>query len=338
MLGRRIERHRAIETETRGWSDEELLRRLSGSTLLDHGHAAISLPRSNAEVFVKLLPLTALEREPQNRHSTANLFELPTYYQYRLGSCGFGAWRELEVHRMAHQWVVSGQCRHFPLLHDWRVLPIVSQGQDDRMSTERWGDDTAIQRRVSSIAQATSSVAVFVEYFPLTLSQWFRDRPSDSFDRLADVRETEAAVLDLLEFTNGQGLLHMDAHFENILTDGSQVYLSDHGLAISRTFDLDAAERTFFERHQNFDRCTAVTSLVHALVTSYDANEDWRQTVRDLTSGVHPMTEAVPVALRSYLESRGPVALAMGEFYGRLTADLTTEYPASSLQGLLDDI
>ena len=51
------------------------------------------------------LPLTDLELQPAHRHSTANLFGLPPYYHYRIGSCGFGSWRELEAHRMTTEWV-----------------------------------------------------------------------------------------------------------------------------------------------------------------------------------------------------------------------------------------
>ncbi len=59
----------------------------------------------------------------------------------------------------------------------------------------------------------------------------------------------------------------MDAHFANILTDGDHCYLTDFGLALSRGFQLDADEMSFFERHKNFDRCTA---LVRAVVIRYD--------------------------------------------------------------------
>lgn len=38
---------------------------------------------------------------------------------------------------------------------------------------------------------------------------------------------------------------------------------------------------------------------------------------------------------RSYLTSRGPLALAMGEFYRLLRADLTTSYPGPELESLL---
>ncbi len=337
-LAARIARHREIEAELRALSDEELVRWLSGSSLSVGGHGTVCVPRVNADVFVKLVPLTALELRPEHRHSTANLFGLPTYYQHRLGGCGFGAWRELEVHRQANEWVLSGQCPDFVLLHDWRVLPMAIALEDDRTSTEIWGHQPVIKQRAAAVLEATSSVALFLEHFPMTLLQWTRERPIAELDRANAVAQTEAALLDLLAFVNGQGVLHMDAHFENILTDGSGLFLSDHGLAISPEFDLDAAELAFFDRHQNFDRCTAITSNVHSLVTRYDARKDWRKTVRELIDGTHAAIASVPAAVREYVARRGPVALAIGEFYRCLITDLTTEYPASRLEQLLDAV
>ncbi|MFF8401556.1 hypothetical protein ACF06P_07965 [Streptomyces sp. NPDC015684] len=46
-----------------------------------------------------------------------------------------------------------------------------------------------------------------------------------------------------------QGLLHFDAHFENILTDGRRLFFADYGLAISSRFELDKDEADFFDRH-----------------------------------------------------------------------------------------
>ena len=50
-------------------------------------------------------------------------------------------------------------------------------------------------------------------------------------------------------FMNARGLLHFDAHFDNILTDGQRLYFADYGLALSSRFDLSEDEATFFDRH-----------------------------------------------------------------------------------------
>jgi hypothetical protein len=46
---------------------------------------------------------------------------------------------------------------------------------------------------------------------------------------------------------------HLDAHFHNVLTDGHRVCFGDLGLALHESFDLDAEDRAFLERHRNYD-------------------------------------------------------------------------------------
>jgi hypothetical protein len=69
-------------------------------------------------------------------------------------------------------------------------------------------------------------------------------------------------------FMNSRGLLHFDAHFENILTDGRRLYFTDYGLAISSQFELSQDEAGFFGRHQAYDRRYTATYLVNWLVTA----------------------------------------------------------------------
>jgi tRNA A-37 threonylcarbamoyl transferase component Bud32 len=188
------------------------------------------------------------------------------------------------------------------------------------------------------IAGATHSIALFLESFPHTLAAWLRSRLTQEPNDVEVLRKTETALTEILRFMSDEGVLHLDAHFENILTDGERLYLGDFGLALSRSFELQPDEFAFFERHANFDRCTVVTSLVHAIVAQYDARFDWRQSLRELLVRSHPASDRLPAELRSYLEQRVPVALAIGDFYRRLLNDLTIDYPATELQMLLDDL
>src|SRR6267154_816835 len=64
------------------------------------GGTALLLKLNGTNIFVKKIPLTDIEKQPENYMSTANLFGLPTYCQYGLGegpigSPGLGVWREL---------------------------------------------------------------------------------------------------------------------------------------------------------------------------------------------------------------------------------------------------
>lgn len=328
----RCGQHRAIAAQLCARSDAELLQQLAGSPIHASGHGELALAGSAARVFVKLVPLTALELEPRHQHATANLFELPTYYQYRMGGHGFGSWRELELHRLANEWVLSGRCAGFPLMHHWRILPLATRRTDESLSI--WGTHRAIARRNDAVEAAAAALVLFLELFPQTLGAWLRERLAAS-DRMTALRWAESALMERLAFLAGQGVLHMDAHLENVLTDGSQLFLGDFGLALSKAFALSAVERAFFTAHESFDRCTAVTGLVHALVSSHTAAPDWRSVLREWLAGSSGSREVLLGDARSYLTSRGPVALAMGEFYRLLRADLTTRYPGPELESLL---
>jgi tRNA A-37 threonylcarbamoyl transferase component Bud32 len=59
------------------------------------------------------------------------------------------------------------------------------------------------------------------------------------------------------------GLLHFDAHFRNVLTDGHRLYLADLGLATSPRFDLSTEERDFLAVNASRDACYAVRDATH---------------------------------------------------------------------------
>jgi tRNA A-37 threonylcarbamoyl transferase component Bud32 len=68
---------------------------------------------------------------------------------------------------------------------------------------------------------------------------------------------------------NSNGLLHFDALFKNILTDGRRLYFADLGLATSPRFELAEAELDFLQRNMSHDGCYAVTQVVNWLVTAF---------------------------------------------------------------------
>ena len=138
-----------------------------------------SLRSVKYRVFCKLIPLTIIEAQPENYKSTANLFQLPPYYQYGIGSAGFGAWRELAAHVLASDWVASGKQEQFPLMHHWRIVqsPGVAsvESEADGYLTHAaavGNDESAIRERLIALRASTSHIAIFSEHFPKTLSDW----------------------------------------------------------------------------------------------------------------------------------------------------------------------
>lgn len=86
----RIERHATVSESLARLSDGRLSELLDGGTVLGSGIGGTSvLVRvGETQIFVKRVPLTELERQPEHQRSTANLFGLPVWCQY-------GGWRSV---------------------------------------------------------------------------------------------------------------------------------------------------------------------------------------------------------------------------------------------------
>src|ERR1035437_1827322 len=108
----RIARFGVTATTLALLSDRQLATRVDRAAVIGSGIGGRSLllDVEGTPVFVKRVPLTDLERRQDNVMSTANLFQLPPFYQYGIGSTGFGVWRELAAHTMTTNWVLSQRC------------------------------------------------------------------------------------------------------------------------------------------------------------------------------------------------------------------------------------
>lgn len=337
-INQRLLRQQQLTAELDSLSDKKILNWISESDLSVTGHGVLQCPQSKQQVFVKLLPLTTLDLDYP--YSTANFYKLPSYYHYRLGSSGFGAWRELAAHQMTNEWVLTDQCRHFPLLYCSRQIPWPWRIENDTLNMEAWGQEPAIQGRVDLVKDAPKALALFLEFFPQTLGGRIAERLRDEDNPVRVLQETKTGLAEILSFIQKQRFHHMDFHFENVLTDGKSLFLGDLGLAMTPNFELDKDEETFYRGHKNFDRVTAITSLAHSIVVHYDpeAGVNWRETLSGLVDGTHLQSEQFPELLREDLAKMATVALAIGNHYGQLRADLTTEYPADVFKGLISAV
>lgn len=272
-------------------------------------------------VFVKRVPLTELETRPENVRSTANLFRLPMFCHYGvglIGAPGFGAWRELAAHTMTTDWVLAGDHEGFPLMYHWRVLPhpgqtLPAELADVDAAVAYWGGASEIRHRIEAVRDSTASIALFLEYIPQNLHDWLGaqvEAGGEALDSACAMVETQLRTGT--SFMNAQGLLHFDAHFQNILTDGERLYFADYGLAISSRFDLSAEETAFFAEHQDYDRCYSVTHLVM-----------WLNAV---------LPDHVPPPVAAILARHATVAEAMTGFYRRFQRESRqTPHPLKNL-------
>ncbi|MFB7733689.1 protein kinase family protein [Streptomyces sp. NPDC056112] len=324
--GARLAAHGAVSTSLALRSDRSLREFVDAGAPLGSGIGGktVLLDVEGTRVFVKQVRLTELERRPEHLHSTANLFRLPTFCHYGIGTIGgpgFGAWRELAAHTMTTNWVVAGDYEGFPLMYHWRVIPDSGQPLPEELAdvdraVAYWGGGSAVRRRIEALQHSTASLVLFLEYIPQNLHDWLGvqigagDEAAERACAMVD-DELNAGI----SFMNARGLLHFDAHFENILTDGRQLFFTDYGLAISSRFDLTRDEADFFDQHRTYDQCYAVTHLVNWLaVALYGYTPKERKAfVNAYAQGMPP--EGVPSSVAALLVRYAPVAAVMGNFY-----------------------
>lgn len=342
--GARLAAHGAVSTALALCSDRRLRELVDAAAPIGSGIGgkSVLLEVDGTSVFVKQVRLTDLERRPEHVHSTANLFGLPVFCQYGIGSIGspgFGAWRELAVHTMTTNWVLAGAYEGFPLMYHWRVLPGPGQPLPEELAdVERvvgyWGGGSGIRRRIEALEESTASLMLFLEYIPQNLHDWLGGQVGAG----GEVAEWACAMVaeelnDGVSFMNARGLLHFDAHFENILTDGRRLFFADYGLAISSRFELAPDEAEFFEQHRSYDRCYAITYLVDWLAFAlYGYEPEEREAfVRACAQGVFP--GGIPAGVAEVLVRYAPVAAVMGDFSRQFRQESrAAPYPLAALR------
>ncbi|MFF4364808.1 protein kinase family protein [Streptomyces sp. NPDC001594] len=301
----RLAAYGALSTSLALRSDRRLAESLDAAVPLGSGVGGRSalLEVDGKPVFVMRVPLTDLERLPEHARSTANLFGLPAYCQYGVGGPGFGAWRELAVHAMTTNWVLTGQHQGFPMMYHWRVLPDTAVLPEELADVERavayWGGRPEVGRRIEALGRSSAALVLFLEYIPRTLDEWLTERlraGEESADRACSLVEAELEAGT--SFMNARGLLHFDAHFHNIL----------------------------------YDRCYTRSWLVNRLITKvYGYGREEREAlIRACAAGEAPPEG--PGGVRAILSRHAPLAVVMTDFYGRIQDESRqTPYPLEEL-------
>ena len=250
------------------------------------------------KVFVKKIPLTSIELD--RPFNTANHYKIPTYYNYGVGSAGFGAYRELVGHIKSTNWVLSGACVNFPLMYHYRVVPFI--GEHHPMDEERrkgyvdyWGGDAGIDRYMVERGRASHQIVLCLEHFPHVAHEWLLTHQSrwESF-----IRE----LTDTALFMRREGMIHFDIHMANVVLDGVHPYVADFGLVNARGFHLTNEEREFIDINIDYDPAY-VASAAGTFVYNYYRNasdpvraqleqkygissEDWRGTTQTLIENI----------------------------------------------------
>jgi hypothetical protein len=327
-LERRQRTYEVLATRIAELSDDDLASALAAEAVSwrasVHGSQSGVIDVEGAKVFVKKISLAHLEQAAEG--STANLFGLPLFYQYGVGSAGFGAWRELGASLKASAWALSGECPYFPLVYHWRVLPRTAPAPLSAKQSawldrapDYWDQSDAVRRRLKAISDASASIVLFLEFVPETLDEWLKERRVGS--RLdaafeADIWRFHDQLHDAAAFLNDHGMLHFDLNAFNVLTDGQQVYAADFGLALCTDFDLSPAERAFVETHRLYDRCYVTWAIAEWLAPKADP-------------------PILPPGLSALVDRCAPVASIFGNFLNTLAGRKTTPYPVAELEAAL---
>ncbi|MFE2431569.1 protein kinase family protein [Streptomyces sp. NPDC059373] len=339
----RLAGYGTVSTQLSLLSDHRLGEIVAAATPLGSGIGGRSaeLDINGTRVFVKRIPLTDTELHPENVRSTANVFELPMFYQYGVGSAGFGAWRELAVHTMTTNWVLGGEYAGFPLMYHWRVLPdSPPEGFTDVFgglegAVAHWEGSPAVRDRLEAIGQSSCSLVVFLEHVPHTLAGWLADHRKTAVPEGGDgspFRWVEEALMSGSAFMSSRGLVHFDAHFDNILTDGQQLYFADFGLALSARFDLSADESNFLSDHLAYDRCyTASHLLQYHLLDGVRGDTEREVFLHDWIAGRRPGD--IPPEITAIIDRHARSTVVVDSFFRRLfTESKQTPFPAAEIE------
>lgn len=304
---------------------------LDGAETLGVGIGGTTLTAwiGDQQVFIKLLPLTAVEEgDPL---STRNLRELPFAAHLGIGSPSCGLGRELAVHRTTSEWVREGAADFFPILYGWRMVEspcaIDLSEFDGAAPPRRWGDSwPRLEKRLEDLRQAEKSAAVFLEYVPETLGQWM----SRSVRGGQVERELATAVEQILFATrwmSERGLHHFDVHPGNILVRDDTLLFTDFGLSLQADFELTVEERARLPSHTGFDRDSGLMHLFHWLLyeLGYTTRESRLNALMQAAGGLDsPGRRELRRSLGGsfdLLADHAEVAVSMSGLFDELTAD-----------------
>lgn len=242
------------------------------------------------------------------------------------------------MHTMTTNWVLAQDYEGFPLMYHWRFLPHPGQSLPEELADVEkavtyWGGGSEVRRRIEALRDSSASIALFLEYIPKNLHDWLGAQVKAG-DEAAEracamvVRQLQAGT----SFMNARGLLHFDAHFQNILTDGERLFFTDYGLATSSRFDLSKEEADFFVEHRTYDRCYSVTHLVIWLVTALYGykGEERNAFIRACAQGEHP--KGIPPQVAAILTHHAPLAAVMTDFHRKFQPESRqTPYPMEEI-------
>jgi hypothetical protein len=173
------------------------------------------------------------------------------------------------AHIKTTNWVLNGQIETFPLMYHYRVVPFSGKRTEvdharHKSYVEYWGGDENIGRYMLDRARANHELILFLEYVPHVLVPWLQENPGSVRAVLDDLCAT-------IDFLRRNEVIHFDAHFRNILTDGERTYLTDFGFVLDKSFTLAEDEKAFFKANTYYDYGEVLSCLGTLLFRACEA-------------------------------------------------------------------
>lgn len=202
-----------------------------------------------------------------------------------------------------------------------------------------WGNSKEIGYRIRANERAEKNVVLFCEYIPEKLKTWLDKelkKGNNAIDKSIAMVESELQETAL--FLKNEGMIHFDAHFHNILTDGEQLYFSDFGLALSSEFDLSEEEVQFFNLHQDYDRYFVLASLTNWIAANAFGKEEMEEVIKSYAEDKIPETrpDSLTPFLESILKNNAPITFKMSQFFKSLINETKeTPYPKDEFKSKL---
>jgi hypothetical protein len=133
---------------------------------------------------------------------------------------------------------------------------------------------------------------------------------------------------------SSRGLVHFDAHFGNILTDGRLLYFADFGLALSTSFELSRDEAVFLADHLGYDRCSTMNGLLHRLLDGIRGDTRLEEFLVEWIAGRR--FDGVGARTTAIVDRHARTTIVLEDFHRRLHAESRrTPFPAAEIERAL---
>ena len=215
----RINNYNKLNVQLNYISDDEIIK-IIGKTKKSGFSANTTIEIDKIKIFVKSIILTELEYK--NKYNTSNLFNLPLYYNYGIGSYGINCWREVLMHIKTTNYVLNGECENFPLLYHYRIIE--TKPTKLKFDFKYWNSNNNIKNYIDAKSKSKYKILLFIEYFPKVVNEWLLENKNN-------IHSFYKQSLNIINFLNLKNIIHFDTHNRNFVVDSNNtIYLTYYGI------------------------------------------------------------------------------------------------------------